>query len=804
MWVALLSPGAPLLAQAAQQPEAGPERRRAVIEEVIVTARRIEESLQDTPVSVTAFSQQGLEQIGFADVSDIGRYTPNLDMRRSVGSTDDINVSMRGMFRGDPQLGFDAAVGVYVDGIYIARNVGLAFDIADVERIEVLRGPQGTLFGRNTIGGAINVVTRKPRGEFAVKQQLAAGKRGRRRYHTTVDTPTVSGLSAKLTFLHTDFDGPFKSMHTGEPVGGRESDAGRLDFLWRGADAVSVHYSYDLSRAEVQPSFSQVTDTRPVYADPDGEFYGGAYYDELNRVASRSRRDRVPVRGRTNTSDIDNHVLTVEWEAAPAVLLKSISGYREMEVADGIEFATVRAPDDGSLCASPRPPDYDFVTGTCANPVPGGQLVSGVWSDTPTRHRQASQEFQLLGNAFNERLRYITGLYYFEETGRSGGGDPTTVVVSAAFAALGFSEATGIPEEFVVPQNRGNSLFIRVPAATTWVDNESYAAYGDFSYTVIPDLEVTLGVRYSVDDKMSAKRDMFSGEFERIKASNSWSRFNPSLTVSYRWSDQVNTYAKVATGYRAGGFNQRVGGAEAFRSPFDEEKVTSYEIGWKTDLLKRSLRLNGALFYADYTDRQIGSVEAGEEGVFNDIINAGETVHTGLELDAIWHPVTNLNVIANYGYLNIDVEKFLTERLDPVTAMPSNPGVAEDVSDRVTTSFAPEHTASLALEYRSDPRRWGQLTLRLDGTYVSEAEASNPQLNVFDTQDAYALLNARATLSDLPFPGAGALRVALWGKNLTDEGYHQMGTDLGVLGFVIHSFGEPRSYGLDLVYEFNR
>lgn len=793
---------APAPADAQEEADA-PGKRAPGIEEVIVTARRVEESLQDTPVSVSAFGQNELENIGFSDVSDVGRYTPNLDIRKSIGGTDDVNISMRGMFVGDPQLGLDPTVGVYLDGVYIARNVGMAFDIVDVERIEVLRGPQGTLFGRNTIGGAINIVSQKPRGELAFRQQVTYGSRGRQRFHTTLDTPSVGNFSAKLSFLKTDFDGMVKSMHTGKDLGWRQSSGARLALMWAPSDSFSVDYSVDITRIDTSPNFTQVTHTRPFFADPDGEFYGGAYYDRLREIASADRRGDVPIVGQTTTSDIDGHALTLQWQALPALTVKSITGYREMDISDAREFATIRAPDDGSLCRSPNPGDYDFATGTCFNPVPAGQLASMIGQPrVATQQRQWTQEFQLLGGLFDQRLRYAAGLYYFEEQGRSK--ESTQVVVGAPLAAQAFAEAVGLPEDAVVPQNRGNSLFIVLPDSGLDTDNQAYALYGDFTYTLLPRLEATLGFRYSIDERTSEKTDSFRRVIQTVAASEEWDNFNPSLTVNYRWTDQVSTYAKVATGYRAGGFNQRVSTVEAFKTPFNEENVISYEIGWKTDLFDRSLRFNGSVFYAEYTDRQVTSVVSDEEGVDNDIINAGESVHAGFELETVWLPFTGMRVMASYAYLDIDVREFITERLDPATAMPTNPGVAEDVSDDVTTSFAPENSGSLILDYQFDPWRWGQLSLRADAVYTDEAETGNAQIDIFDTLNAHTLVNARVTLSEIPAPVAGNLRIAAWGKNLTNREYRELGTDFGVLGISAHRFGELRSYGLDLIYEFNR
>lgn len=790
------------------QPNEAPRELRRAIEEIIVTARRVEESLQETTVSITAFSRDDLVEIGFSEVRDIASYTPNLDIRPSVGGYDEITLSMRGMFVSDFQIGFDPPVGVYVDGSYIARNVGMIFDIVDVERIEVLRGPQGTLFGRNTIGGAINIVTTKPRGEFAFEQQVTLGNHGRERYRTMIDTSSLGNLSARLTFLKTAFDGTVKSLYSDRDLGDRDAVAGRLAAQWVGT-AFSAHYAYDLSRSERRNNLGQVTHARPLFADPNGEFYGGGYYDEMRRVASTNRQSRVPVVGAKPTeTDIDGHSLTLEWELSPQRHFKSISNFREMEIGRTLEFVTLPAPDDGSLCSSPNPGDYDFVTGTCFNPVPAGLLVPALSGSSKVDQRQWSQEFQLIGSAVDERLQYITGLYYFEEQATDASRGRGTLVISAPFVATLLADALGVPQEAVVPQNRGNSLLIRsdasVTPSSTSTDNKAYATYGDFTYTVLPRLETTLGFRYTVDERTSIRRAAIEGAFRRVVASDRWSKFNPSLTVRYSWTDDINTYVKVATGYRAGGFNQRVATVADFKQSFDEENVISYELGWKTEWRDHSLRFNGALFYADYTDLQLITVSPTAGSIFTDIVNAGTSIHSGLEIDAVWKPTANLMFTAAYGYLNVDIKEFLDQRRDPVTSLLTNPGVTEDVSDNVEPSFAPENTGALAVEYLLNPRPWGQLSFRVDGTYRSEAQAANPQLFLYEKLNAHALLNARATWSQIPVAGDGRLSVALWGRNLTNKEHHMMALDLGILGYAFHTWAELRSYGVDLVYEFGR
>lgn len=792
----------------AQGPEAPdrPDRRASAIEEVIVTARRVEESLQDTPISVAAFSQSDLEQLGATEVGDIARYTPNLEMRKLPGSQDNYSFAIRGISSAESALAIDPTVGVYVDGVYIARSTGLAFDIVDMQRIEVLRGPQGTLFGRNTIGGAINVVSQKPQGALALKQQLGAGNRGRQRVQTTLDTPRVGGVAAKLAYLSTSRDGLVASSIDGRDIGQAEAQAARLALNWETSDTFSLDYSYDWSRRESQPNLHQISKVRDVYADPDARFYGGQYHESAEAGSSSERLGKLPINSTEDdesNSDIDGHALTVEWDLDAALTFKSLTSYRDWSSdADNTDFGSFPSPADGSLCSSPNPDDYAFLIGECINPVPAGTLVPIFGASRSSEQQQWTQEFQFIGSALQDRLRYTAGLYYFEEQAEEV--NPQQLVLPAALIFSGVNPALG-------PINRGNSLVIELPHFRYSTDNKAYAAYADFTYTPLPRLDVTLGFRYTVDEKeieltntLDRDGDNPAGVLKTVTDSNRWNNFNPALTLNYRWSEELSTYGKVVTGYRSGGYNVRVFTSSGLKTPFNEEEVVSYEIGWKSDLLDRRLRFNGALFFTEYSDQQVAAFEAGAGGASTNIVNAGESVNSGLELEAIWLPFAGMKISASYSFLDVDIKEFITGRLDPDTAFATNPGVNEDISDTASTDrYAPDNSGALAVEYQLAPWRWGQLMLRADLSYTDRI-TFHPQLNKFDSSDAHTLLGARATLADIPAGRDGNLRLSLWGKNLTNEEYREFGIDFGIVGFAMNTYGELRSYGLDIVYEFNR
>lgn len=766
------------------------DKRSASIEEVIVTARKIEESLQDTPVSVAAFSSADLEQLGASEARDVANFTPNLRMQKQSGSQDNYAMAIRGVSSGETALTIDPTVGVYIDGVYLARTTGLAFDIVDLKRIEVLRGPQGTLFGRNTIGGALNIITEKPTGEFAYKLALGVGTRGYDRVVTSIDTPELGPVAVKFSYMKNTKERDLTSLYNGKKLGDSAGEAFRLAARWRASDTVAVDYIYDKSDRENNANTQQLSHVRPIYADPNGAFYGGRYYEQAAASASEDRLDVLPL---TNTdpaetnSDIDGHSLIVEWDINENLLLKSISNVREWNSA-------ARGTDFGSFPVESMGDVIDLRSGTPVL-VPAGTLVPIFSALRDNFHRQITQEFQFTGKLLDERLSYAAGLYLFHEEATED--NPQQFVLPTAFIA---NALTGLP----LPP-------LAAAASATWLgapfayelENESQAVYGQFTYNIFTDFDVTLGLRYTRDQKESTLQNNLDGASSavRVTSDDEWSNLSPSFSLDYRWSDQLSTYFRVANGYRSGGYNVRAQTSSAFTTPFDPEEITSYELGLKSDLLDRRLRLNMSVFRMDYTDRQIAQFEAGSGGASSVIVNAGESITQGLEIESVFIPTPGLRVIANYGYLDVEYVEFISGPVDPVTGFSA--GENRDVSDEVTDNlYAPKHSAALALEYQLAPWDFGQLTLRIEATYV-DSLSFHPQLNLFDQTDAYTLFNARATLADIPM-GAGTFKVAAWGKNLADKEYREFGIDFGLLGFAVNNYGELRSAGIDLVYEFNR
>ena len=744
--------------------------RRTSIEEVIVTAQKREENLQSSPIAISAFKADALEAHGAANFMDLSQYAPNFTAVNTTGSNHNVAASIRGIFSQEPALAQDPKVGFYLDGVYLAKNSGAVFDVADVERIEILRGPQGTLYGKNTTGGAINIVSAKPLGRFAFNEKITIGNRGQRRFRTTVDLPSVANISSKFSYLDARHDGIASNRNANTPVrqlGDEDLEALRAALRWQPTDSVTVDYSYDRTRSDSAPKPPQLSFANPAYANavvvtgfapfttaPDNPFR------QLLAAGVVSPHDRLEHFSldavQLEHVEVDGHNLTLSWQLG-AGELRSISAYRE--------YRSVAKP--GARGAE------DFDGGDWVEPIfhIGTVASNGIHKEQD----QFSQELQWLGNAIDDRLQYTVGAYYFKEDGeeRSNQWDALLFLPAGTIAGLDFD---GLYRQGLILGGPPDGL-----GEFYTIENSSWALYGQATYR--PDwleqrLAVTLGLRYTVDRREASITDADP----HWHASDEWSNTSPSLTLDYTLSDAVMIYGKIATGYNAGSIPVRATNQTAFAIPADEEHLTSYEAGLKSEWFDRRLRLNSAVFLYQYRDLQVSDFEAGS----TILINAGEATVSGFELEVVAVPLPGLTATLNYGYTDFEYDEFMVAGVD--------------MADSARPSFAPRHTGSASVEYQFEPWSFGTLSARLDLSHTSPY-SFDPFSYQYTTAGERTLLDARIALSEIPL-GGGTLVAALWGKNLTDKEYREFGTDFGALGFAVNTWGDPRSYGLDLNFTY--
>lgn len=571
-----------------------------MLEEVMVTAQRREQSLQEVPMAITAFSEQQLRDLQADNLDGLQGAVPNLNLVQGRGSNSSVNIFIRGVGQPDALQTFDPAVGIYLDDVYMSRIQGAMFKLYDIERIEILRGPQGTLYGKNTPGGAIRLVTRNPGDEIEVAANLTLGDYDRVQASAYMSGPLTENFSLGLSVLHDQRDG-----FVTDPLDGREyndeyTTVARVKGVWDTSDSVQIVFSADVTREDVAltlgraeaplTSIDFVTGPLVRFVPEPGEWN----FDSSTGL------------GDAGGQEVDHWGgnVTVNWDISDALSFKSITAYRELETASFI--------------------DIDATT------LELGDVFVGLNQD------QFSQEFQLLGDN-GGNISWVAGAYYLKEN------VPST---QAAFAD-DFLLFGGVPVSFL--------RTIEDDLQTT-----SYAAFGQVDWAFAEAWNLGLGIRYTKEDKDYFRTtSTFSNilgnadpAFE-FNDSDSWDDWTPTLTLDYALSDGVNLYGRLAKGFKSGGFNGRANSA-ADVSTFDPETVWTAEIGAKTIMADGRLQANYAIFQSQYDDFQ-ARVSVGDGVDFRfPVLNAAELDITGAEVEIAWLATDALQLTAQVGYLDTE------------------------------------------------------------------------------------------------------------------------------------------------------
>lgn len=787
------------------------------LEEVVVTAQRREGSLQDTPISMSAFSSDKLTEMGVFDVSQIGDFAPNVSIEQTPNTNSGMGVFIRGIGTSETALTVDPKIGLYIDDVYMSKTMGGVFDIIDIERIEVLRGPQGTLFGRNTTGGAINVTTVKPKGEFAVKADASYGRYDYQRYGATVDLPAVADIATKFSYYEMKTDGWATNHWEGPPMapanevysdlGSEDNQAWQLALRWTPTENVTVDYGFDRTNNKGVPHPFQVVAVKDSLYDgfsttpfPFQQIGGPMYQQMADNVGDpKKRQEDFLLDSHTEEwLDVKGHSLKVAWQLGD-ITLKYIFGDRET----GTGYA---GADYGGVYFAPDA----FYGGGATVQVP--EYSAAVDSEI----EMTTHELQIFGNAFNDRLDYTAGVFLYEEEVSQDQPQTFTLPIAfilgdpAAAASLGpVYESLGFcPGGFCLGSQRlplpfpsagGDPNLNGVSDLTYGQKMESWAVYGQVTYAITEALSLTAGARYTEEERDAFLFNEALGHVDfadRLEAGDEWDSVSGVLNLSYQVTPDMMVYGKYSTGFNGGTYNARAASDSGFLIPADEETVDSMELGIKSEWFDNRLRFNAALFRNDYTDIQITQFEAGSGGASSRLVNAGEGTYQGLEIDLVAMPMEGLTIDLTYGYLDAEFDEYLAR----------NPGtdLEEDISDLTTVPHAPENTAALGIQYEFPRSAIGIVSVRGDVTYKDKF-VFHPFQNQFDAADSRTLVNARISLSEIPLSsdGEGRLRVSLWGKNLTDEEYRRWGIDFGSLGWAGALYGEPRTYGIDVHYDYN-
>lgn len=736
---------------------------------IVVTAQKRSENVQDVPIAISAVGSQYLESRGVDSIDKLGTVAPNVKIERAPGSKTISQIAIRGSVTINPAITWEPAVGLYLDGVYIAKAQGSIFDVADLERVEVLRGPQGTLYGRNALAGAVNLVTKKPSGEAGGSAEVTYGSFNEWKFKGILDLPQMGIFSAKVSGQYRRRDGLI-DLIPNQPSGRDRTDsinAGSFMVQLRAelSDSVTADYTYDYTKADQTPPFSQLLrvnrnrDPRDIF-DPAsvGYAYGGAYFP-LNRYTSAARVSTASIDAPAyEKSRSYGHALTIAAELGNATL-KSITAYRNMDWADGLDL-------DGS----PLPVAY---------------------TQRITSYDAFSQELQLTGQALNDRLNYVLGGFYFSETA-----------------------------ETLNPQTYfGGSVDLQSDYGS---HTKALALYAQLDYRLADALKLTLGARYTHEKKdvrryFRVNADYGNGIFSPLVVANlaygvipdvKYNDFSPAATLSYEVSDNVNAYVRFARGFKSGGFNGETNvfaaptnacpsGALELCAPYRPEKVDSYELGLKTQLLDKRLVFNFAAFRDEHKDMQL-SVFTASTGAASIIRNAAGARIQGLEFEAVLRPTDALTVNGSLALLDVKYKSFIDGGID--------------VSANRAFPHAPKTTAALGIDWKVAQGDWGKFNVYGDLNYVSKyytfpyalvtPTASDQNAHSSQSQGR-TIINLRATAGEIALGGVKA-DLSVFVRNLTKEADPSNFIDFGpgFGGILLGYFPEPRTYGVSVGIKF--
>ncbi|MBL4838194.1 MAG: TonB-dependent receptor [Kordiimonadaceae bacterium] len=721
------------------------------LEEIIVTASLRAKNVQDVPITVSVLGAAQIEKADIHDATSIAMNTPGLAYGEF--SPGQAIFSMRGVGSADDGAGLDNSVALFLDGVYIGRGAGVNFDAFDLERIEVLKGPQGALFGRNTIGGAISVVTQKPSDDFSAKVAATVGNEGIFRIQGLINGSVTDNLAAKIVVNHRQHSGYVRNTLLNKDVNDEDTTSARGQFL------LSLDNSDWLLSADYMEDHREEAGRFPFV---NGNFDYITVAQSLG--SNRPQTSSSPLDG---FADREAKGISLQGDITfDTGKLTTITAFRNVQT--DWEMPSIGAPAGGG---------FDL-----ANGVFGVDVNDHVTEDIDTFSQELRWTSELDGD-----FGFVGGLYFFKEK-------------------------TDRPEEFRLDQNSEAAGQIVVGNEYTRTQNEttSYAVYGQAQWDFSEKWSAIAGARFTHDKKEYIATAVNCGQPEevraaagfpnfsacagvggslaivaetfRVPAGDTWSDFSPMATLQYRPNDDLMIFVTVATGFKSGGFAGSQGVAAAAADSVEPENAINYELGFKSVLFDQKLRLNATAFYMDYTDLQIvrfGPVPSSPFGTFL-TTNIGSAKITGVELEFDMQVSEQFSISGNYAYLDTEVKDLVIN--------------GADLSGK-TLRQAPEHSFNISADYYVPiANDMGGLDFNLQYSFTDEQRFD--YLSDDTISEAMKLLSARIawTSSD------GGYGLALWGKNLTDYSYvnHTYIIGPGVIG----TWGAPRTFGITGIVKF--
>jgi len=708
------------------------------IENIMVTARRVEEPLQKVPVAITAMTHKDIEDQHITNIQELALATPNLWMEKNTSSSSGSRAAIRGIGEDESMFTSDTPVGIYIDDVYIPRQLGAQFDLYETERLEVLRGPQGTLYGRNTSAGAIKLISKQPGQEFALNLEAGFGNEGRLDARGSVSVPVADWFTFQVAAMTRNHDGFDENLYNGDLVNDQDIWGARLSLRFMPSDSFDILVVGDILTERSTPGF-------PLGFVPQAPFINSFGVGEPNF----NHQLDGDTDAHTLLSDLESPYLNdldqkgvyanLGWQATDKLTIKSITAWREMDshfIVDG----------DGQV-------GNQFLPGIIPDFLPLFHIMQDQTQD------QFSQEFQLLGSAGN-KVDYVAGLYYFTESNQQ-------FTENAVLSPMGFNRYTD------------SSL-----------DTRSYAGFASFDFRLLDNLTLTAGGRWTEDTKDFDITVFYpdgsqmiacvgpNGEIVNSRLpcdpdappgsvntpvekhlEESWSRFTPRLALAWNARENILAYVDISTGFKSGAFDGRAneGSTVLPLEPIPPEDIRSYEIGMKGDFFRNTWRLNIAAFLTDYDDLQGTGTDP--DGNFLRF-SVGDVRTSGAEFETIVVPVDGLQLTGNLALLDTE---FTEQNFDQAV------------------DCAPYGTGDIDLELKYSPKtsyRLGALYTtpkKVAGGYFSFGANYNYKSKHYlgfcnagaQTQKAYGLVDGIVAYDT----ANGRWRFELAGKNLTDEDY---------------------------------
>lgn len=807
--------------------------------EVIVTAERQATNLQKTPISISVVSAQAIEDRHVYSLTDLNDGSaPGLTVTPFASRPFNVILNIRGVgiLSDTNQPAGDSGIGVYLDGVYLGRPQGLDAGLYDLQSIEVLKGPQGTLFGRNTEGGALNITTKKPTGKFGMEMLAGLGNYGSYESQFHLNLPEYNNFAFKLDGMIQSHDGWVKNPMPGQHDWSEASRRGlRAQVRWTPTEDFTADYAFDISHTEDTTIFGYtVKAANNVTISP------------LSLVPT-SRIDVAPIGGPLQPSigKQRGHALTLNWDVSPWLQLKSISAYRKLYQDQYSLPGTTGIPITNSLGA--------------------GQNFLRLSTARFDQH-QYSQEVQAIGKL--DRLRFIVGATYFRETTSDQAQAFNTLHWDTTGAASGITPIVYTPlgNSVLGPMacattpascNSNYNNYYGQPGPTTLVKGlypnigvdrasenttESLGIYGQATWTppILDDrLRLTGGLRWNEDRKhgqllvVNNARPFLpdaAGQLTKaqgvIEQKESWRRVDPMVNLAFDVTETVSIYGKWSTGYRAGGFNSR----SITYSTYDPEEISMYEAGLKSELFNHRLRVNIAAYKGDYkdvyynisgnyntfaTDPKTGQlvVVSGSTRTVEDTYNMkGTGKVSGVEAEFQVAPIDGLTISGSYTYAEVEMPLFT----DPVPRAQINSagvltGYATNTPTKYHQLYTPKNRVTGAIDYQREILDGVTLRLHLDGNWNDGQYSSTGDVST-GTKDASgntiylpqlktetgAIFNSRVSIGDIELADTGArLTVAIWARNLLDTNLliSRGGSYVQPSSSVTGSFNDPRTFG---------